>query len=277
MGKKLSMSLFTVFLFVSTILFPGLTHASNDLEQQEAEQVVHNYFRSLIEKDKDLFLSSVANSTSPDKKFFAKTLSDTDSNTEYEIVKVEKINNNHFEVHVSKTIDGKEYPIIPYDVILENGEWKVDNSRILIYPKDVLTREFKNLGIYLEKDSPFYSNVVSENEIFLVKKISNHTEVGVQDYLTYNYGTPSVPIYSPSALRVESFPGPNDEPEDDLNWVIAELFVVKDNDDRVFYTSKTLDAFEEDSTVFSNIYGYHAVNVYNFNYPWLTGKYNVVW
>ncbi|GIP34417.1 hypothetical protein [Paenibacillus sp. J2TS4] len=277
MGKKLMVSLFTVFLFVSTIIFSSWTYASNDLEQQEVEQVVHNYFRSLIEKDGNLYLASVANSISPDKQYFAKNLTNTDSNTEYEIVKIEKINNLNFEVHVSKTLDGEEYPIIPYDVVLENGEWKVDNSRIIIYPKDVLTREFNNLGIYLEKDSPFYDNVVSENESFLIKKISKHNEIGVQDFLTYNYGTPSVPIYSPNALGVESIPGSNDQPDNELNWVIAELYVVKDNDERVFYTSKTLDAFEKEYTVFSYIYGYHAVNVYNFNYPWLTGKYNVVW
>ncbi|MNZ59887.1 hypothetical protein D3C78_779400 [compost metagenome] len=72
-----------------------------------------------------------------------------------------------------------------------------------------------------------------------------------------------------------SDPGANDEDDDSYNFVVAELYD-EDPIDNYLWDTDFLDAFDNDSTSFNHS-GYIGVKVYNFNYPWLTGKYTVTW
>lgn len=76
----------------------------------------------------------------------------------------------------------------------------------------------------------------------------------------------------PERVTIESFPGENTEPNNDKNWVVGVSRDVYTGAEKYI----TLDGFEDDSGKFYDS-GYHNYNVYNFNYPWLPGKYNVVW
>ncbi|MNW29116.1 hypothetical protein D3C74_59620 [compost metagenome] len=267
MLKKL---VFSVAL-LSLSFAPTLSFASdNSLESEvnEVEKVVANFYESLNNQDSDLYLKSIANSKSEVAKFNATHLEDTA--VKYKIVDIGKVNESKYEVDISKVEDDVEYPTIPYDVVLEDGTWKFDPSKVVIYPKDMITVEAK------VSESP-YRNVVSENENFSVGKITGADEISTNAFRTYNFGSYSTDIYSPGSLLVESMPGRNTEDDDRYNFVIAEIYRVEPNGENVFQEGRDLDGFVDDSVRFSGYNGYHKIWCGNFNYSWLPGKYNVVW
>ena len=201
----------------------------------------------------------------------------TETSIDYDIVGITKINNYHYEVKVAKEINGVEYPVIPYDVVLENGQWKFDNSSIVVYPKDKLEQLFQKIsdaGLAVNLDV-FYSNVVSENENFIVKKFGNDRNIGIMAELEYNFGEKSTDIWNSGTITVYTDPGENNEPDDEYNWVIVELYD-EDPLDSQLVDFEAVDAFDNDSASF-DWPGYVGFKVYNFNYPWLPGKYTVVY
>lgn len=158
-----------VLAIVASLTLTGAK--SNSDEQQRVEQVVHDFYRSLQEKNSELYLSSIAHSQHPSTIYFANNLKYTkDTTIEYEIIQTEKINNSKYEVSISKTVDGLEYPPIPYDVILEEDGWKYDPSTITIYPKAALFQSIEENGVKIAENSGFYRDVLSENENFIIKK-----------------------------------------------------------------------------------------------------------
>lgn len=164
-------SLLGMLTLVIVAIFTLTGAKSNIDEQQRVEQVVHDYYRSLQEKNSELYLSSIAHSQHPSTKYFANNLKYSgDNTTEYEIIRTEKINNSKYEVSISKIVDGLEYPIIPYDVILEEDGWKYDPSTITIYPKEALFQSIEENGVKIAENSGFFRDVLSENDNFIIKK-----------------------------------------------------------------------------------------------------------
>lgn len=190
----------------------------------------------------------------------------------YRIIEVNKINTKKYEVLIDQIVSGIEYPRIPYDVVLEDGEWKFDNTSVVIYPKEVLRAK-----TMLEKDRLLdYFNqqeLVSENEGYYVVKTEKSNKLSLLGSLSYSFNQQSTDIYSSGSLDIYTYPGSNDEDDDENNYLYAELFD-EDPSNSVFVDSDFLDAFTADSTSFS-CNGYHSVKVKNYNYPWLTGTYYV--
>ncbi|NRR01543.1 hypothetical protein HP570_04770 [Brevibacillus sp. RS1.1] len=119
------------------------------------------------------------------------------------------------------------------------------------------------------------NTIESNGQYQSVKDFATKKEKSViapMSYKTYNFGN-SDHIYSPGKLKIEVFPGTNDGPKDNTNWIIVELFDVNDPGTHVAYRS--VSAFN-DSTVEFECYGYHYISVYNMNYS-QSGKFNVVW
>lgn len=217
-----------------------------------------------------MFLKSIADPESEATQYNAAHLED--QKISYKILDIEKVNDFKYEVEISKIQNGIQYPVIPYDVVLENGTWKFDPSNIVISPKDVVDKSVKSIRpSYVP-----YSNVVSENENFVVGKILETDEISTKSWETYTFNSYSADIYSPGSLRVESMPGTNDEKKDEYNFVVANIYK-KDNGENYLMDSEILNAYNNDNVTFSGYYGYHKIWCGNFNYPWLPGKYNVVW
>ncbi|GAA3409396.1 hypothetical protein ACFFNY_09640 [Paenibacillus hodogayensis] len=256
-------------------VFTGITNTANASAQSEralVEQTVNNYYKSIESKDSLLFLESIADSDRAAYQAKAKSLEGTKTN--YDIVNIKKIQASKYEVYIAElsSPDGKELPVIPYDVVLVDGQWKLDRSTVGIFPKEEL-KKITDSGYVALSDSAFFKTVVSENDNFYIRKDPQKSgEISLRDWRTYDFGTQSVDIYSPGVLGVTSMPGPNTGPNNSTNWVIA---ICKDALTGL-ESSTTLDGFVEDSYNFE-VDGYHNINVYNFNYPDQPGKYNVVW
>ncbi|NHN34743.1 hypothetical protein [Paenibacillus agricola] len=133
------------------------------------EQTVKDFFDSLNQKDSVKYLNNVAHSEEDSTKYVASNLNE--EKIEFEIIKSQKIDDLKYEVQVKKTQNGKEYPVIPYDVVLEGAKWKVDPTNIFVTPKVILEKE---LGISsLPLQATYAQNIVGENEQFIVKKITS--------------------------------------------------------------------------------------------------------
>ncbi|UNK20191.1 hypothetical protein MNQ98_09340 [Paenibacillus sp. N3/727] len=76
---------------------------------------------------------------------------------------------------------------------------------------------------------------------------------------------------SNGTITVYSNPGVNDEPSID-NFVAVELYK-----DEGLYANKVLSGTKSDSATFKNLTGTFYVKVFNYNYPWLSGTYTVIW
>jgi hypothetical protein len=279
--KKLGLISYALVLILA---FPVLTQAksiSSD-EKIKVEQNVSDYFKSINEHNSEKFLNSVADHDSLAKKSIAAKLKD-DSPIDFTIEKTVKINDSKYEVYISHTKGGKKYPVIPYDVILQNGQWKFDTSSIYIYPKDVLAKSFKEAqqsgySVDLAKDSKFYQDVVSENENFLVKKSTTNSKttdnVSIQSSLSYNFDNWSTDIWSSSGYTVFIYPNDNGRPNDGKNWVLAELNT-PNSDGNQYVASQSVSAYTSSSVDWSSYSGdYHHIRVGNFNYA-QTGTFNV--
>lgn len=119
-----------------------------------------------------------------------------------------KISNSKYEVYIAnlKHEDGKELPTVPYDVVLEDGKWKLDRSTISIIPKEEI-KKITDSGYIILPDSPFYKSIVSENEYFYIKKQQkNQPEFGIFDWRTYTFNTISDDIYGPGEGHHRIFP-----------------------------------------------------------------------
>lgn len=173
---RLSIVGLLILVIIAALTLTGAksSNASNNMElpeKQLVERTVHNYYRSIYERDSNLYLSSVANADSPAQQYFASQLDGI--KIDYEIVKAEKINSTKYQVYVANlTHDNKLLPVIPYDVVLEDGQWRLDRSTISIIPKEEI-QKMVDAGKVIPKDSPFYDKVVSENEHFIIKKAPN--------------------------------------------------------------------------------------------------------
>ncbi|MCS7464957.1 hypothetical protein N0M98_33280 [Paenibacillus doosanensis] len=241
----------------------------------EVEQTVKDFFDSLNKKDSAKYLNNVAHSQDDSTKYVSSHLKE--GNIEIDIIKTQKINDSEYEVQVKKTENGKEYPVIPYDVVLEGDKWKVDPTNIVVTPKEILEKQAAELGTSLASSQiANMQNIVGENENFIVRKTSKSEDtVSPMSFLTYNFGERSVDIYSPGALGVETIPGNNDHPIDSLNWTIASLYE-KNGSQYTEMQFKSLSPTSTDYATFS-VSGYYAVSARNFNYPDVTGKFNAVW
>ncbi|MEF3307142.1 hypothetical protein [Paenibacillus sp. GYB003] len=275
--KRKIMSSIVATVMSCCFVLTGLTNttkASGQSETEKAlvEQTVHNYYKSIEIKDSALFLASIAGSEGAAYQAKAKNLEGTKTN--YDIVDIKKIQNSKYEVSIAKlsSPDGKELPVIPYDVVLVDDQWKLDRSTVRIIPKEEL-KKITDSGHKILSDSVFFKTVVSENDNFYITKESqNSGGISIFDWRTYLFGEQSADIYSPGVLGVTSMPGPNPSPGSSDSFVVARC-----TNALTGYTiySEALSASEEDSYNFL-VDGYHNINVYNFNYE-QTGKYNVVW
>lgn len=243
---------------------------SSILERERAEEVVINYFDSLINKDSDLYLKSIANSESDANQYNSKLIGDYE--IDYNIVDIAKINDSKYVVKVIKNQNGIDYPVIPYDVVLEGSGWKIDPSNIIFYPKQTYLENKKFIGV-TEINIP---DLVSQNENFFVGKIPSSDIISPFDFLTYNFNSYSTDIYSSSVIGIETLPGSNDEPDDSYNWVQAAIYKKLDTGELVEWSSKSVSAFNKEYVTFQ-FSGYCKAKATNFNYPWLSGKFNVVW
>lgn len=261
MFKRLA-SMFTLFcLFLAPL--PALAQDHNINEIKLVEQTVTNFFNSLNEKNGNLFLQTVIDAESEANQDYASNLQDI--SIDFRIIKTEKINDSKFEVSVLKNQNGIQFPIIPYEIVLEDGKWRFDDTSITIYPKKTI-RELSVL-------KSISKHAVSENENYIVTKTENNTRSWGR--LEYYYGETSVDIYSNGRLFVESKPGYNDKPVDQYNWVQADL-LRKMNGELVVVDSRALSAWGDNAFYFY-CEGYHRVKVANFNYPGLPGRFYVTY
>lgn len=220
-------------------------------EQAIVEGIVSNYFYELNEQGQTSIVFQVEGS--------------------------KKLSNNHYEVSVTKIVDGLEYPVIPYDVFKENEQWIFDNSSIVVYPKNEVEKMFQMISEsgYQANPDAFYTNVVAENNNFFVKKFIPQQNVSLLAELNYSFRVKSIDIYNNGTIDVYTNPLLNTEPDDWFNFVVIELYD-EDPIDNSFVTSRIVDAFDNDMESFTWP-GYVAFNAYNFNYPWLSGVYTVVY
>jgi hypothetical protein len=265
---SLKKAFLVVTALICILVTSGFTYKNPDLSEKEnVERTVHNFIKSLNTHNYELFLRSVVSSNKNDKKFF-----DSEKQTseiEYTIIESRKISNTRYDVLLQKNMNGTQFPIIPYSVVFQENTWKFDNSSVVIYPKRTVANHLATANFLANNQ-----NIVSENENFyVVKKDPPKSQITLFGNLTYDFGVNSTDIYSSGTLDINCFPGANDESDDEYNFVIAELFD-EDPMDSVWVDSEFLDAFNFDYTSFSCT-GYHSVNVYNYNYPWLPGKYTV--
>lgn len=276
MKKTISLTISAVFL-LAFVLLPGFVSAasSNLSEEEKVIQTVNNYFKSLKEQNSTLYLQSVADNDSASTKSFAANMKE--KNLDYSILKTQKINELRYQVDVKKTVNGVEYPVIPYDVVLKDSQWKLDNSSIYVYPKDTvekMVQKIKEAGYQTDNFySTFTKNVVSENDQFYIVKRPT-SDLGIQGQLTYNFNQNSTDIYANGTFKVFSDPVPNGE-DPNKNFVVAELYD-EATEDHYLMTTEILNPDVKDSVDFSPQYNYRSVTVYNFNF--LTpGKFTVVY
>lgn len=115
----------------------------------------------------------------------------------------------------------------------------------------------------------------SEKQESLVKNQHKEPTILPLGTGTWNYNTRSSSFtLSNGSITVYSNPGTNTEPNDNYNFVIAE--VIKEGD-WTPYASKTLSGTKSETATFTNLTGTFYVKVYNYNYPLLPGSYTVLW
>ncbi|AQT85587.1 hypothetical protein ERICIV_00756 [Paenibacillus larvae subsp. larvae] len=273
MVKKVFATMILICLCITPSFSLAKENGMGD-DVKQVEQTIYNFYKSLNEKNGELYLQSIKNSESPAYQYIASHLKDV--KIDFEIIKIEKVDSKYV-VHVSTKRDGIQYPVIPYDVVFENGQWKVDTSTIVFYPKNEANKNDYALEHFSNSNKKPDANnkTVNENENFVVvKKQEEQNGISTRDWRTYRFGQNSAHIYSPGALRVDTFPGPNNYPNNQYNWVIAELYKVESNGS-YNVAHRTLSAFHDDWATFQCT-GYHYITAYNMNYD-QSGKFNVVW
>jgi len=263
--KQFTLSMLALLLILTLLPSNFASAASNSLEEQQVTQTVNNFFKSLVTQDHELYLNSIANANNPIYQDLANNLEKKD--IDYKIIGLTKVNNTKYQVEVSKKEDGKQYPVIPYDVILQDNQWKFDFSNIIIYPKELLSKEVL--------PASFYENVISENDTFLVKKTLNIGNIVLFSSLDYDINKASTHIYLPGSVQINTYPGKNNE----SSWkFVAELYKVYESGNTMVQMAH-LSATSNDSVSWSGVYGYHVANVWcDGNSGYLdVGKYKVTW
>ncbi|MBO7745790.1 MULTISPECIES: hypothetical protein [Paenibacillus] len=271
--KALLSTLILGFSITPSLALADPSPSSNEV--QMVKHVVNDFYKSLNNNDSQLYLQSIADSSSPANKYAAEHLENI--NVNFTIVDVKKVSTSKYEVDILKNQNGEQYPVIPYDVVLENGVWKYDPSAIVIYPKVTMKSLAKANSTPIIYNAP----IISQNENFAVGKVDAgnsglDSSFAPMSFLTYNFSNYSTDIYVPGAIRVESMPGENDYPNDTYNFVAAEIYEKDSNGDLVWLNSAILSAFDNQNYTFSGYYGYHKIWCGNYNYG-TPGKYNVVW
>lgn len=264
--KKIMFCFLVICVSLPSVVF---AETKKDSPTAAVEQVVHNFFKSLNEKDSELYLESVANPQSAVSRYLSQNMED--ATIQYTIEKTDRVNDSQYEVYVSKIVNGIQYPVIPYDIVLESDEWRLDSSTVVVYDT-IVVEKFKaeTNNLYTIQDE-----VVSANENFIVAKRPRTPEFTTFDWRTYLFGNYSADIYSNGLVTIESFPDGNGEPNDSYNWLLTEIFT-RSAGELIFHSQDTsLSGYEDDSTTFY-LYGYHTYRVRDYNFGG-TGKYNVVW
>ncbi|GIQ67477.1 hypothetical protein DUZ99_08550 [Xylanibacillus composti] len=234
-------SLLVLIIVIVTSMTTGFSFGGKVQENYEVERAVHDFFNVSKQLQRSGYVESI-----------------------YTLEKTEKVDDNKYEAFVTRTVGGLEYPTIPYDVVFQDGRWKLDNSSIFIYPKKDYLNELKAHGLQLSQNSYFYQTVVSENDNFIVRKDSGSQNFLARGVLYYDFGQKSTDIYSSGSLKVNSYPEDNGKPDDSYNYVAADFFS-EDPIDSVWVSTKFLDAFDADVAIYY-CNGYHSVKVYNVNY-----------
>jgi len=264
----------SVFILIFVLSIPAQLVSAQEKgaasEVSQVIQVIEDFYTSINENDSQLYLKSIAHPQSESNLYNASQLKVNNTSIEYEIIDITKINELKYEVKIQKTQNGIDYPVIPYDVILQDNVWKFDPSNIIIYPK--------NNKLSTTSYNGFHNNVISENENFIISKNSNDVQLVIPfGSASYNFNTTSTDIYFSGTATVKATPRDNDEKNDKYNWVLIEVLEKLDTGELYAAFTETVSAFDYSYTTFTNVYGYHKVKVYNFNYPWLPGTFTVGW
>lgn len=263
--------LLSSFLLICMCITPSfaLASAADSNVSSELDLVrtaVTNFYDSINNKDSELYLQSIANSEEPANQYNAANLKNEELLISYNIINIEKVNDYKYVANVAKTQNGVEFPVTPYDVILQDGKWKFDPSNIVFYDKKDLYADRIHNG-----------DVISENENYAVSKIETSSIDFNEAFATvntlaavtplgsasYNFGNMSTDIYFSGTITVKTTPTSPNEPDDD--FVAVEVYNVASSGG-AFLTGKDASAKSYALTTFSGYYGYYRVSAYLYNY-----------
>ncbi|MFD1183997.1 hypothetical protein ACFQ2Z_21855, partial [Paenibacillus timonensis] len=184
---------------------------------------------------------------------------------EFKVIKVVKINEYTYEVHVVKKENNEYYPVIPYRVINEKGSWKVDTRSVIVSPKDSTNSKMINP-----------SDIFSENEKYIVQKIAaTESSIGLFSDLSYSFGENSTDIYFNGSVYVHTYPKGGSQGD----FLIISMYRV-DSEYPGPSLTRTVTGSENHSETFTHLYGYHYVRVDIGNTTGNTitgGTYKVEW
>ncbi|MGO4109712.1 hypothetical protein [Paenibacillus sp. YAF4_2] len=268
MFKKLLASLVLLCMCIApSFALASAADPSASSELDLVRNAVTNFYESINNKDSELYLQSIANPEEPANQYNAVNLSNEDLIINFDIIDIEKVNDSKYTVNVAKTQNGVEYPLTPYDVILQDGQWRFDPSNIVFYDKKDLYADHINENVNVVSENENYAvsktetNPIDYNEAFAsVNTLSVFTTLGS---LSYNFGNMSTDIYFSGTITVKTTPTNANNPSDD--FVAVEVYNVASSGG-AYLTGKTASATGSATTTFSGYYGYYKVSAYLYNY-----------
>ncbi|MFF2018850.1 hypothetical protein [Paenibacillus sp. NPDC058177] len=262
MKKRMLLLMLTTSLICS-ILVPSFASASELSKEEKIQQTIQNFYSSLNEANKNEYLNLIADSNSPENQYAAENLKP--SQITYNVIKLEKVSELKYIADILVEDNGTSYPLFPYDIILENGQWKVNTDSFTVASKELL------------KNRPS-GNIFSENDYFIVRK-NEYTEANdnaqlaknsivAAGTLSYSFGKLSTDIYTNGSVTLYAYPSGY------LDGFTA-LAYSKNGQFPSLVRQEFVDYSQRKSVTFSGLYGYHAytVEINSINPP--SGYYSV--
>ncbi|MFF2018849.1 hypothetical protein [Paenibacillus sp. NPDC058177] len=248
MKKRMLLLLLTTSLICS-ILVPSFASASELSKEEKIQQTIQNFYSSLNEANKNEYLNLIADSNSPENQYAAENLKP--SQITYNVIKLEKVSELKYIAYILIEDNGTSYPLFPYDIILENGQWKVNTDSFTVASKELL------------KNRPS-GNIFSENDYFIVRK-NEYTEANDNSQLaknsivaagalSYSFGQVSTDIYTNGSVTLYAYPSGY------IPGFSAEAYS-KAGQFPVLVEQTFVDYSQTRSVKFSGLYGYHFYRV----------------